>query len=671
MRRGDVGTSPPKRLSKPAAAIPFVIAASALLLYVRTLYPDVAGGDSGELVGAVFTHGVIHPPGYPLYSLLGSLFVHLPLGTVAWRVNLLSAVCDAGAATLLYLAVARWTRSVWAGVAAAGLFATAPGIWRYAVCAEVFALNNLVNALLLFLAVLWTEQEPRAGRRYALLGAFVFGLGLSNHHTILFTAAPLVLWAAWRGHREGMRSRDFARLTLPFALGLVPYVWLPLASAGTSTISWGVTGTWSGFWAHVLRREYGTFQLAPAGVAAGTMAGVTAMAWARDLIDQVGFWGLPLAVLGVIGCARERRRRSFGFVLLVAPLVAVGVIALLGNLPTSDLLHRGIVARFWQEPDIFVFVWCGLGVAELERRLPPAVTAAATAAVALGAVLLPLALGFGAMDRHGSTLVRSYGSEILRAAPKGALLFTKGDLITNTLRYLQAAEGMRPDVRVVDMELLGFAWSRPRIAAEHPEIVIPGARYAPGAPDGFTVKQLFDANIARSPVLVCGGVKAFDTSADASYGRWPWGLCELVHPGAEPMNVVEWISSSEAALPHIDFTHQAHPEGSWEGIVWSDYWEVRQARAVQLLAVAGADPARQPYIAAAARILQGIVDENPASSPHVYKNLAIALGRTGLDTAEQRARAAGAWRKYMEVAPKDDPQLPAIEKEIRRLLPQP
>jgi len=277
-------------------------------------------------------------------------------------------------------------------------------------------------------------------------------------------------------------------------------------------------------------------------------------------------------------------------VLLVAPVLAVGVIALLGNLPTSDLLHRAIVARFWQEPDIFVFVWCGLGVAELEKRLPRA----ATAAVVAASVLLPLGLHEGEMDMHASTLVRSYGSEILRAAPPGALLFTKGDLITNTLRYLQAAEGQRPDVRVVDTELLGFSWARPRLVAEHPEVIVPGARYAPGAPDGFTAKQLFDANIARSPVLLCGGVKPFDTSADASYGRWPWGLCELVHPGSEAMNVAEWISSSEVALPRIDFARQAHPEGSWEGVVWGDYWEVRQARAVQLLAVAGADPTRQP-----------------------------------------------------------------------------
>jgi hypothetical protein len=131
--------------------------------------------------------------------------------------------------------------------------------------------------------------------------------------------------------------------------------------------------------------------------------------------------------------------------------------------------------------------------------------------------------------------------------------------------------------------------------------------------------------------------------------------------------VQEWIDASEVALPRIDFSAQAHPPGSWEDVIWTDYWESRQNRAAQPLLMAGADPARRWYIAAAVPMLQGVLDENPAASPHVYKNHALAFGRLGLDTPEQRARAAGAWSKYLEVAPKDDPQLAAIEQEVTRL----
>ena len=86
------------------------------------------------------------------------------------------------------------------------------------------------------------------------------------------------------------------------------------------------------------------------------------------------------------------------------------------------------------------------------------------------------------MDRHTSKLVRAYAAEILRAAPAGALLVTKGDLITSSTRYLQGVEAMRPDARLIDQELLGDAWYRPLVVEAHPEIVIPGPRYMPGAP---------------------------------------------------------------------------------------------------------------------------------------------------------------------------------------------
>src|SRR5437762_3277993 len=98
-----------------AAALGVVI----LAVYVRTLAPTVAGGDSGELITAAYTLGVAHPPGYPLYTLLAKLFTLIPIGTIAWRVNLFSAVCGAGAATLIFLAVARWSGSVWAALASA------------------------------------------------------------------------------------------------------------------------------------------------------------------------------------------------------------------------------------------------------------------------------------------------------------------------------------------------------------------------------------------------------------------------------------------------------------------------------------------------------------------------------------------------------------------------
>jgi hypothetical protein len=181
------------------------------------------------------------------------------------------------------------------------------------------------------------------------------------------------------------------------------------------------------------------------------------------------------------------------------------------------------------------------------------------------------------------------------------------------------------------------------------------------------MKELLDRNIGRFPVLVCGGVKAGDTTADATYGRWPFGFCDRMNRGTDPVNLDAWVKDSEAALPRIDFTGQPHPKGSWEDIVWGDYWEVRQERAAHLLQIAGRDESKHKYIVLAAQILGGIVAENPDVPAHVYKNFAVSLGRAGFDNPDQRRRAADAWQRYLDATPKTDPQRGAIEQEVQRL----
>jgi hypothetical protein len=77
----------------------------AFILYFITCSPTVNFTDSGELITVAWTGGIAHPPGYPLYTLLGSAFVHLPFGDPAWRLNILSALFAALAISLFYLLV--------------------------------------------------------------------------------------------------------------------------------------------------------------------------------------------------------------------------------------------------------------------------------------------------------------------------------------------------------------------------------------------------------------------------------------------------------------------------------------------------------------------------------------------------------------------------------------
>src|SRR6185295_11592538 len=94
-----------------------------LLLYLRTLCPTVYVGDTGEISTAIATGGVIHPPGYPLFWLLGRLaLLVVPVGEPAFRIGCLVALSAAFAVGMLYLLAREFGAAPVAAAAAAAVF---------------------------------------------------------------------------------------------------------------------------------------------------------------------------------------------------------------------------------------------------------------------------------------------------------------------------------------------------------------------------------------------------------------------------------------------------------------------------------------------------------------------------------------------------------------------
>ena len=187
-----------------------------LAVYVRTMHPSVSGGDNGELLGCACELGIAHPPGYPTFTMVGHLFFKFfPFGKPAFRIAFMSAACDALAGVLVMLSLQRWVLmhtwnarrdrrrlgkpdaaegkaaaakssdtaglhesayigSKWVGILGGGLYSLSPLVWLYSLQAEVFALNNMFNALLLYLIIRYNEQRSTA---LAYMGAFCIGLG--------------------------------------------------------------------------------------------------------------------------------------------------------------------------------------------------------------------------------------------------------------------------------------------------------------------------------------------------------------------------------------------------------------------------------------------------------------------------------------------------------------
>jgi hypothetical protein len=197
--------APPYRLALAVAVV-------VLTGYVITLAPTVTFWDAGELIAAQKVLGIPHPPGTPLFVLIGHVWGTLfPFGEFAWRTNLLSAVLGAAAAGFWFLvlheAAARRLRG--AGEDGGTLLASATAAagvviasftftnWQNSVETEVYSI-----ALFSIAAIAWTMMRWRARRGTArathllLLVAYLLGITIGNHLLGLLVGPAVIAFMA-------------------------------------------------------------------------------------------------------------------------------------------------------------------------------------------------------------------------------------------------------------------------------------------------------------------------------------------------------------------------------------------------------------------------------------------------------------------------------------------
>ncbi len=427
-------------LQAAAAAVP------AFVVYGLTCGRDVTGEDSGELITAAYTLGIAHPPGYPLWCLLAkgcSLLV--PLGSVAFRVALLSSFLGALTVGGVYLILR--TLSLSAAVSLVGSWALAFSLdfWSQCVIAEVYTLNTALLSLVLLFLLQWHRAHED---RHLLAFAFVFGLGLANHTTMLALGpifALFVLASEWRVLLRWRTLRAMLLLVLP---GLSIYLYLPLRSAADPPMDWGNPETWRGFLAHVTREQY-RFAITDTPRSLGlTLRQV--VAWCGIFLEQFTPWLVPVILLGAWRHLRAERK---GGLLLAAVFAAggAGIMVLLNTRLEREPLTA--YRSFYLPAYVAAAVWLGLGLELLTRwmsaiapRRPWPRGASSMAILAVPATLLWL--HYVPNQRRDYPFARDYATNLAATMKRDAIFFPSSDHATFPLVYLQLVEGLRPDVTI-------------------------------------------------------------------------------------------------------------------------------------------------------------------------------------------------------------------------------
>eukprot|EP01112_Ceratiomyxa_fruticulosa_P016553 TRINITY_DN5020_c0_g1_i1.p1 TRINITY_DN5020_c0_g1~~TRINITY_DN5020_c0_g1_i1.p1 ORF type:complete len:735 (-),score=119.08 TRINITY_DN5020_c0_g1_i1:49-2253(-) len=585
------------------------------VVYYTTLFPSAPGGDSAELIISAHQMSIAHPPGYPLFTWLGKLFIKLlPFGTIAWRVNLMSAMCGVFSSVLLFRSVALWTGNNWAGFLASTMFTFTPLIWTYTVQAEVFSLNNMFVNLMIYLSVLYAYSKsainkagPSGKPTYnsitlAHLGAFFAGLAMTNQHTIVVFLIPIIFWVTIVLGRNELLfdSRRWVSLFLALFAGLIPYVHLVISPmVNPHKYSWGDTSSFRGFFKHFLREEYGTLQLYSGHNADNSGLMDRWILYFGNAHRELLYIGLPLAFIGMYASIKGKRLnlRSVGFLFGVAYLFYITVFFSLTNLPLTSALHVGVLMRFFMQPNAMLCVWLGVGFAYVSDKLLPVDMSEKQRKNILGLIVILLSAiqiskNYSTQDQSQNWYFYYYGRGVLEPLPPNALLLVGGDLQSNIPQYVQLCEGFRTDVDVLPIETMSWDWWNSRQGIFFPNVTLPGYVYHPWKKGAYSMKDFLDANVKvrGRETFIAGEWKFGDPTHTDHYMTVPFGFSSRVFPKDYQLDVWDWLPklnkalpvASEFPLPNDTVKYNAE---SWEHVVLSNFWEAYTRKANLFLTI--------------------------------------------------------------------------------------
>lgn len=415
----------------PASLFLFISA-----IYIYSLCPSLYPGDNADTITAAATLGIPHPPGYPLFTVLGYLFSKIPLMEIPWRINLMSALFSSLTIVFIYLIILKITKKKFAALFGSLLLAFTYQYFSQSLYADFLSLSILLLCVQILILLYWYETKKTS---YLYLFSFLAGINFSNHQASAFIL-PAVFYLVYIKDKKIFLSWDFAKCIGLFILGLFPYIYLPIRAHQNPAYIWGEPGTLSGFFNMILRKEYGGNDFSQIGYFYYRL-------W--DFLFTLGWRQFYLVgfLIGIYGFIKLKKTdKTIAYFLLLLVIFTGFVFAFFAN-ASSDKNSIVYLERFFIVGGSLFAILIGIGAAEIEK------TTQLPGFLLLIIPLIFLYLNYSKVTKRNYYYAIDYARNIVKNLPPNAFVFAANDTVYDTptfeIWYLQYVEGQRKDLTVI------------------------------------------------------------------------------------------------------------------------------------------------------------------------------------------------------------------------------
>ncbi|MFH1610729.1 MAG: DUF2723 domain-containing protein [Patescibacteria group bacterium] len=458
----------------------FVIFGIALTVYMFTLCPTVYLEDSSEFVTVVETLGIPHPSGYPLYVLLGKFFsLIIPIGTIAWKINLMSAFFGALTISFLFLIIRKililinkrqleGNRLIYnlSAFSSSLILAFTLIFWSQAIVAEVYTLNTFFVALIVYFLLIWREkiekQAFKTADKLLLFTIFIFGLSLTNHQMMLLLSPVFITYVIWIYPKVFKDYKLILSALFLVFLGLSVYLYLPIRAAQDPVFNWGNPQDIRGFKSQLLREQYNDLKLDSAKIFDKNKLPFVSLFF-KDISIQ---FTIPACFIIFLGFLLHYLRDKKTYFLLLGIFVCNSLLIILIRSSVSSPIND-FYFRVYYLPAYFVLIaWAGVCFQFLIKilfkfinNISKTIKTSIKILVILIIFLLPFSFlinNWNDSDRDDFWFVNDWARAVLESMDQDSYLMLNNDQpafdsMIFSLFYIQAVENVRLDVKLVNL----------------------------------------------------------------------------------------------------------------------------------------------------------------------------------------------------------------------------
>jgi hypothetical protein len=505
------------------------------IVYLTTLAPSVVEIDAGELASVQVLMGIAHPTGYPLFTLLGHLFSLIPFHfSKIYQLNLLAAIwCSL--ATIIFTCCcklildnlnvfelkkkdyikkiskkgkrkqeeqssitiktnfnlniqepAKYIVSILAGL----LLAFDRTFWNQGNAVEVYSLQAFLFCLIIYslLRAYCTPNDDKRGTKLWLIFATILALGFTNHMTTLFVlpATAYLYFDKFRLKLSGIKRLGAMIFLIFLPIFMLVYLYLPIRAAQSPLLNWGNPIDFERFFRHISGWQFQVWFFKSSDVMKKQLS-----YFVNNIPAEFSFSFLLCLSGIIISFIKARKFFIFNIILLLFSLIYAS------NYDIVDIDSYFLMSYI----SLSFFALFGIVQILTKLHLKKYSLTVATAVVAV-IILCQAMLNYKDNDLKDVYTYEDFSKSVINSTkPNSIVISYLWDYLIAPSYYFQLVEKYRPDVVLVDKELLRRSWYYVQLDRQHPGLmdgIKTEVNMFEDALKPFERNEVYDSNLLES-----------------------------------------------------------------------------------------------------------------------------------------------------------------------------